>query len=228
MSDTNPESRNTTPKPGNAAQSIQLAVVRVVPQQPRLNPPGPYNGQVPFGIPPPTILATPRAPFPYEPISRATIEWLGFTPAAAAKMWHAWIRWPSGLIRRETDPDDGRLCVTFLWFIQRHALYTMDEMEQDTGDWWGCMEGYGLTKGAQEYIFGSARLYSYLHHGQCSSWTATLIDFHYRELQDFHIRAQFNRTQLLVLTQQVTPNRALPPSVARRRLLEDRRGHRAQ
>ncbi|RSL57402.1 hypothetical protein CEP54_008323 [Fusarium duplospermum] len=235
MSDTKSVSRNSTPKPKNAAKPIQVAVVhsvqalvRVVPQQPRLNPLGQFNGDVPFGIPPPNRPGASRAPFPYEPISKATIEWLGFTPAAAAKMWHAWIRWPSGLIRREIDPDDGRLCVTFLWFIQRHALYTIHELHQDIGDWWGCMEDYGLCKGAQEYIFGSASMYSHMHHGQCSLWTASLIDFHYKELQAFHLRARFNCAQRLFQTPQatVTPNRAVRPSVARR-LLEGR-GGRAQ
>ncbi|KAJ4314689.1 hypothetical protein N0V84_008764 [Fusarium piperis] len=127
--------------------------------------------------------ANSRGPPPKDLISKATLEYLGFTPRKAAQMWTNWVEWPSGLIRRETDPDDERAIVTYQWYIMRHVLFTRDKEEKDLFDWSGCLEGYGLCRGAQEYILDYVSGYPHLPRQKCSVWSAYTLEYHYEELR---------------------------------------------
>ncbi|KAF5585632.1 hypothetical protein FPCIR_8270 [Fusarium pseudocircinatum] len=70
------------------------------------------NGAIPLGAnaqSQPDVFAT----IPDQLFSQATIEYVGSSKKEAAKIWNGWVNWPPGP-RREIDPEDGGLEVSFL------------------------------------------------------------------------------------------------------------------
>lgn len=201
MSHNNSQLRNSSLVPKGPARPTQQGVsrptqdvVQRTPQQLLFSPPGLEQGQAQPGAP--LQQGEPSSswePVPEELISKAALEYLGFTPRAATKMWSAWENWPSGVIRRESDPDDGRACVTFYWFILRHIIHTRDTVEQDTLEWERCLEGYGLCKGAQDYIQDYADGFRHLDQRSCSQWTMVILGFQYSNLEALQRRIRSNR-----------------------------------
>lgn len=189
MTPTNSKLTNNTPQSEGATQLSQQQVaspvqeiVRQGPQQPLRSPPGLSYGQDQSLIAPPNEPPHPQSLIPEVLVSRDTIEYVGFTPQAAAKMWNAWVEWPRGLVRRETDPDDGRPYITFLQFMIRHIVYAEDAVYSKLDEWESCMDGYGLSRSTQESVKSFTR-HPQLLHVNCSYWSKMIVLSHYEVLQ---------------------------------------------
>ncbi|KAI8675386.1 hypothetical protein NCS57_00439700 [Fusarium keratoplasticum] len=189
MTPTNSKLTNNTPQSEEVTQPSQqqLAspvqeIVRQVPQQPLQSPPGLSHGQDRSLMPPPNEPPHPQSLIPEVLISRDTIEYVGFTPQAAAKMWNAWVEWPRGLVRREIDPDDGRPYITFLEFMIRHIVYAEDATSSEAHKWDSCMERYGFSKSMQESVRQFAG-HPQLAQVNCSYWSKMIVLLHYEVLQ---------------------------------------------
>ncbi|EEU47572.1 uncharacterized protein NECHADRAFT_78126 [Fusarium vanettenii 77-13-4] len=201
MMPTNSNLTNNTPQSEETPQLSQQQVASSIqadvqqdPQQPLQNPPGLNNGQgqrlINLPLIPPSILHPPLVPPPPHPqslipevlISRDTIEYVGFTSKMADHMWDAWGKWPSGKLRRETDPDDGRPCITFLQFMIRHIVYYKDAAFWELDEWEKCMDIYGLSESTQKEIM-KCTTRPHFPFFNCSHWAKMVVLSNYEVLQ---------------------------------------------
>ncbi|KAM0350691.1 hypothetical protein ACHAPU_003183 [Fusarium lateritium] len=119
---------------------------------------------------------------PEQLISKATIEHLGFNSDKAAEIWNGWINWPPGP-RREIDPDDGGLEVSFLDWVKGHAGYSNDVWQDDSAAWLACMQHWGIATELQHAIMDTHFKYIRLT-GTCIGWVRDTIKMRYAGLQD--------------------------------------------
>ncbi|KAF5002044.1 hypothetical protein FGRMN_655 [Fusarium graminum] len=119
---------------------------------------------------------------PEQLISRATIEYIGFNGDKATEIWNGWNNWPPGP-RREVDPDDGGLEVSFLDWVKGHAGYSNDVWQDDCVAWVGCMQHWGIANELQEAIMDPRFKYIRLT-GTCIGWVRDTIKMRYAGLQE--------------------------------------------
>ncbi|RSL85463.1 hypothetical protein CEP51_003305 [Fusarium floridanum] len=119
---------------------------------------------------------------PDQLISQATIEYVGFSKIKANEIWSTWNNWPSTGPRRETDPDDGGLQVTFLDFICGYISSSLDTYSEDDAEWINCMNTYGLSMEVQDAILDP--LFKYLRlSDSCAEWSRDTIEMRYAGLK---------------------------------------------
>ncbi|KAL2692121.1 hypothetical protein Neosp_002527 [[Neocosmospora] mangrovei] len=119
---------------------------------------------------------------PDQLISQATIEYVGFSKTKANEIWSSWNNWPSTRPRRETDPEDTALQVTFLDFICGHILFSFDTDSEDDDEWINCMNTYGLSKELQDAVLDP--LFKYLRlSDSCAAWSKDTIEMRYAGLK---------------------------------------------
>ncbi|KAM0424859.1 hypothetical protein ACHAPT_009915 [Fusarium lateritium] len=138
-----------------------------------------YNG-VQFAFPP--QLGPPGRILGYIPVklvSKATLQYVGFTPEAADEMWDAWLNWPLEGTRRETDPHDGRPCYTFLDFMRMRISLGRDTHSPDFDERARCMTAWGLSNLFQGGMLSLAQSYPQVLHGPCSTIAANMVQLHY-------------------------------------------------
>jgi hypothetical protein len=125
------------------------------------------------------------AGIPDELFSKATIVYLGFNNEKATEIWNGWINWPASPPRREIDPDDGGLEVSFLDWVKGHASYSNNVWEDDTAAWLNSLRTWGIATELQDAImdnrFKSARL-----SGTCTGWVRDTIKMRYAYLEVIH------------------------------------------
>ncbi|KAF4962446.1 hypothetical protein FSARC_9475 [Fusarium sarcochroum] len=135
------------------------------------------------------------AKVPWQLISEATIEYLGFTPRLAAQIWRGWINWPADGPQREIDPEDDGLQVSFLDFVKGHVSHSIDTSEDDDSVWKRCMQHWGVATELQEAIMD--RRFKYLRlNNTCVRWVRETIKMRYAGLEDIQ-RASRERGQAL-------------------------------
>ncbi|KAJ4328177.1 hypothetical protein N0V84_001379 [Fusarium piperis] len=135
------------------------------------------------------------ASIPDQLISHASIEYVGFSKAKADEIWNSWNNWPSFGPRRETDPDDGGLQVTFLDFISGHIASSFDTSEDDDGQWTNCMNRNGLAIELQHAILDPHFKYLRLSKS-CAEWSRDTVHMRYAGLQEIQ-RASRDRAMAL-------------------------------
>ncbi|RSM20072.1 hypothetical protein CDV31_001151 [Fusarium ambrosium] len=135
------------------------------------------------------------ASIPDQLISHASIEYVGFSKAKADEIWNSWNNWPSTGPRRETDPSDGGLVVTFLDFISGHIATSFDTSEDDDGEWTNCMNRYGLATELQHAILDPHFKYLRLSKS-CADWSRDTIHMRYAGLKEIQ-RASWDRAMTL-------------------------------
>lgn len=119
---------------------------------------------------------------PDQLISQATIEYVGFSKTKANEIWSVWNNWPSTGPRRETDPDDSGLQVTFLDFICGYISSSLDTYSEDDDEWINCMNTYGLSMELQDSILDP--LFKYLRlSDSCAEWSRDTIQMRYAGLK---------------------------------------------
>ena len=119
---------------------------------------------------------------PDQLISQATIEYVGFSKTKANEIWNSWNSWPSTGPRRETDPDDNGLRVTFLDFICGYISSSFDTSSEDDNEWTSCMNIYGLSTEFQDAILEP--LFKYLRlSDSCAEWAKDTIEIRYAGLK---------------------------------------------
>ncbi|RMJ14801.1 hypothetical protein CDV36_005548 [Fusarium kuroshium] len=119
---------------------------------------------------------------PDQLISQATIEYVGFSKIKANEIWSTWNNWPLTGPRRETDPDDGGLQVTFLDFICGYISSSLDTYSEDDDEWINCMNTYGLSVEVQNAILDP--LFKYLRlSDSCAEWSRDTIQMRYAGLK---------------------------------------------
>ncbi|SPJ79062.1 uncharacterized protein FTOL_07453 [Fusarium torulosum] len=140
------------------------------------------NAHIPLNTDPrsrPDAFAT----IPDKLFSKETIVYLGFNGDKATEIWNGWNNWPASPPRREIDPDDGGLEVTFLDWVKGRAGYSNDVWEDDTAAWLNCMQHWGIATELQHAImdkhFKSVRLT-----GTCIGWVRDTIKMRYAGLED--------------------------------------------
>jgi hypothetical protein len=125
------------------------------------------------------------AEIPKQLFSKATIVYLGFNNEKATEIWDGWNNWPASPPRREIDPDDGGLEVSFLDWVKGHASYSNNVWEDDTAAWLNCMQQWGIATELQQAImdkhFKSVRLT-----GTCTGWVRDTIKMRYAGLEVIH------------------------------------------
>ncbi|KAH7233387.1 hypothetical protein BKA59DRAFT_535316 [Fusarium tricinctum] len=123
------------------------------------------------------------ATIPDKLLSKETIVYLGFNRDKATEIWNGWNNWPASPPRREIDPDDGGLEVTFLDWVKGRVSYSNDVWEDDTAAWLNCMQSWGIATELQHAImdqhFKSIRLT-----GTCAGWVRDTIKMRYAGLED--------------------------------------------
>ncbi|KAH7137266.1 hypothetical protein B0J13DRAFT_625044 [Dactylonectria estremocensis] len=122
---------------------------------------------------------------PDELISRATLTHVGFSEAKADALWNTWTDWPSSALgpRRETDPDDGGLQMTFIDFITGPFVTSNDTASDNEADWKRVMGQYGLSTEVQHAILDPNFKYLRLSES-CAFWAKDTVEMRYNGLKE--------------------------------------------
>lgn len=128
----------------------------------------------------------PCAMVPEQLISRETLDYVGFSTQMADKLWSGWTAWPSdGGPLRETDPDDGGLCVTFIDYITSPFYARPYEEYGHDGDWRRALQQFGLSAEVQDAILDPR--FEYLRRSDsCASWAKDTVGMRYAGLSAIH------------------------------------------
>ncbi|WZH49823.1 hypothetical protein QYS62_011039 [Fusarium acuminatum] len=125
------------------------------------------------------------AEIPDELFSKATIVYVGFNNEKATEIWDGWINWPASPPRREIDPEDSGLEVSFPDWVKGHASYSNNVWEDDTAAWLNSIKTWGIATELRDAImdkrFKSARL-----SGTCTGWVRDNIKMRYAYLEAIH------------------------------------------
>lgn len=113
------------------------------------------------------------AMIPVALISYETLDYVGLSEAKATKLWSQWTNWPSLGPRRETDPDDGGLIVTFKDFIIGSFENRVDATSDNAQQWRTCLNECGIAVDVQDAIMDPHFKYLYLSQS-CLCWIMTL------------------------------------------------------
>ncbi|KAM0442276.1 hypothetical protein ACHAQK_004608 [Fusarium lateritium] len=125
------------------------------------------------------------AAIPDQLFSEATIVYLGFNDEKASEIWDRWSNWPASPPRREIDPDDGDLEMTFFDWVTGFVNDWDVVWEDDDAAWLRCMQRWGIATELQNAImdkrFESVRL-----SGTCAGWVLDTIEIRYAGLEAIH------------------------------------------
>lgn len=114
------------------------------------------------------------ATIPEQLVSRATLEYVGFSERKAGNLWSQWTALLSQGVSRETDPDNGGLQMTFLEFIISSFETGNDTFGEDDQQWRQLMETFGLSTETQRAILDPAFKYLRLSNS-CVYWSKDTI-----------------------------------------------------
>ncbi|KFA48240.1 hypothetical protein S40293_07375 [Stachybotrys chartarum IBT 40293] len=119
---------------------------------------------------------------PKQLISLATLEYIGFSRMKASQLWDTWTNWPLDGPRRETDPDDGSLEMTFIHFITGIFDTSTDTCSNNDADWISCMQSFGLSQELQLAIVDPVFKYLRLS-DSCSAWAKDTVQMRFAGLE---------------------------------------------
>ncbi|KAK3346948.1 hypothetical protein B0T25DRAFT_291512 [Lasiosphaeria hispida] len=128
-------------------------------------------------------------------ISRETLMHVGLSAENAGELWQKWTNWPQFGPRREVDPDDGGLQVTFIDFIVGHMENKDDAADESDAQWRACMDACGLSVDTQDAIMDPHFTYLRLS-SSCLSWVRDTIEMRYAGLQDIQRTSRVREMEL--------------------------------
>ncbi|KAI1403340.1 hypothetical protein F4819DRAFT_231879 [Hypoxylon fuscum] len=114
-------------------------------------------------------------------ISRATLEYLGYTEARSRELWETWMNWPPDEPKRESD--DIYHGVPFIDFATGHVgPQYIDTADDDDSTWNHCLNRCGIAAKTQleimDPVFKDIRLTE-----SCLFWVKDTMMMRYRGLQ---------------------------------------------
>ncbi|KAK3370740.1 hypothetical protein B0T24DRAFT_299030 [Lasiosphaeria ovina] len=116
-------------------------------------------------------------------ISRETMIHIGLSTEKTDELWQQWVNWPHDGPRREVDPDDGGLQVSFLDFVLGRVLHRSDAIGENDVEWRVCLDACGLAPATRDAIMD--RHFTYLRQSNsCQYWVRDTIDMRYAGLQE--------------------------------------------
>ncbi|KAI9742757.1 MAG: hypothetical protein M1818_003486 [Claussenomyces sp. TS43310] len=142
------------------------------------------NHDIPLNV----SLASPAADdafamIPVSLISYETLIYVGLSEAKATDLWSQWTNWPAQGPRRETDPDDGGLVVTFEDFIIGSFANWVDAAEDNAQQWQACLNACGIAVDVQNAIMDPRFKYLCLSQS-CIYWVNDTVKMRYAGLKD--------------------------------------------
>ncbi|KAI9163157.1 hypothetical protein HJFPF1_04756 [Paramyrothecium foliicola] len=136
------------------------------------------NKEIPLNIPIESQAATHAfIEIPDHLISFQTLKYVGFRE--------------KGIPRRETDPDDGGLQMTFIDFVTGPFDMGIDTWSDNDAEWTDCMRTYGLSNELQAAILDPFFKYLRLSNS-CAFWSKDAVEMRYAGLQEIQA-ASFER-----------------------------------
>ena len=118
------------------------------------------------------------ATIPDQLISRATLEYVGFSDAKADALWSQWTNWPFKGPSRETDGDRGGLQMSFLEYMTASFDQGEDTFSEDDEMWARVMDMFGLSTETQQSILDPAFRYIRLGNS-CVYWAKDTVEMRY-------------------------------------------------
>ena len=152
------------------------------------------------GIPLNVSLSSPAADdafalIPVALISYETLVYVGLSEAKATELWNQWTNWPAQGPRRETDPDDGGLVVTFKDFIIGSFENLVDIADDNAQEWRACLNSCGIAVDVQNAIMDPRFKYLCLSQS-CLYWVNDTIKMRYAGLEDIQRSSREREMQL--------------------------------
>ncbi|KAK0705888.1 hypothetical protein B0T26DRAFT_788018 [Lasiosphaeria miniovina] len=128
-------------------------------------------------------------------ISRETMIHNGLSTEKADELWQQWDNWPHDGPRREVDPDDGGLQVSFLDFVLGRVLHKSDAIGENDVEWRVCLDACGLAPATQDAIMD--RHFTYLRQSNsCQYWVRDTIEMRYAGLQEIQRSSRSREMEL--------------------------------
>jgi hypothetical protein len=129
-------------------------------------------------------------------ISRQTLVYMGLNDDKATHIWNRWTNWPVGGPRRETDPDDGGLVVSFEDFVEGQVTgQVQDASGLNDNQWRLCLIACGMANEAQDAIMD--RHFNQIRQTEsCLFWVRDTMAMRYAGLVDIQ-RASREREMAL-------------------------------
>ncbi|CAH0045420.1 unnamed protein product [Clonostachys solani] len=128
------------------------------------------------------------ATIPDQLISRATLEYVGFSEAKALDLWNQWTNWPFEGPARETDLDASGLRMRFEIFFTGAFHAVPDTCSSDDQQWRQTMDSFGLSRSVQQAIldpnFKQLRLTQ-----SCAYWAKDTALMRYAGLKDIQLES---------------------------------------
>jgi hypothetical protein len=154
------------------------------------------NHNIPLNVP----LSSPAADdafamIPVALISYETLVYVGLSEAKATQLWSQWTNWPAQGPRRETDPDDGGLVVTFKDFIIGSFENRVDAADDNEQQWRACLNGCGIAVDVQNAIMDPRFKYLCLSKS-CLYWVNDTVKMRYAGLEDIQRSSREREMQL--------------------------------
>jgi hypothetical protein len=135
------------------------------------------------------------AMIPVALISYETLVYVGLSEAKATELWSQWTNWPAQGPRRETDPDDGGLIVTFKDFIIGSFKNRVDVADDNEQQWQACLNGCGIAVDVQNAIM-DPRFKDLCLSQSCLYWVNDTIKMRYAGLEDIQRSSREREMQL--------------------------------
>ncbi|RBA19109.1 hypothetical protein FPRO05_10038 [Fusarium proliferatum] len=126
------------------------------------------------------------ATIPEKLISKATIEYVGFSSDKATEIWSGWDAKPSGPIKREIDlSGETTPEVSFIDWVMSHTGHPMnyDVWEDDSSAWFRHMEQRGIATELQHSIM-DPRFKDMRLTGTCIGWLRDTMKLRYEALNE--------------------------------------------
>lgn len=123
---------------------------------------------------------------PEKLISKATIEYVGFSSDKATEIWSSWDAKPSGPIKREIDlSGETTPEVSFIDWVMSHTGSPMnyDVWEDDNSAWFRHMEQRGIATELQHSIM-DPRFKDMRLTGTCIGWLRDTMKLRYEALNE--------------------------------------------
>jgi hypothetical protein len=135
------------------------------------------------------------ATIPVTLISYDTLLYVGLSGERANELWNRWTSWPAHGPRRETDPDDGGLIVTFEDFIIGSFENRVDAADDSVQQWLACLNRCGIAADVQNAIMDPH--FDYLRLSQsCLYWVKDTVQMRYAGLEDIQRASREREMQL--------------------------------
>lgn len=142
------------------------------------------NQDIPLDVHPQSAAAQDAfATIPDQLISRATLEYVGFSDAKADALWSQWTNWPPQGPSRETDPDTGGLQMSFLKYMTGAFNTGNDTFSDDDRTWARLLDTFGLSTETQQAILDPVFRYIRLSES-CVYWAKDTVHMRYHGLME--------------------------------------------